>query len=89
MTADNAQSNYSRANVPAIQTLFAKADVTVNSAAQEKLLGDIEQKLIVDYAAVVPTYIETSNFLAGSKLGGVQADGGYGTISPLYAYVKK
>jgi hypothetical protein len=53
------------------------------------LLGDIEQKLIQDYAAVMPTYIETSNFMAGSKLGGVQADGGYGTISPLYAYVKK
>jgi len=89
MTADNAQSNYSRSNVPAIQAMFAKADVTVNSAKQEKLLGDIEQKLIQDYAAVMPTYIETSNFMAGSKLGGVQADGGYGTISPLYAYVKK
>ena len=89
MTAEDSHSNYSRSNVPAIQTLFAKADMTIATAAQEKLLGDIEQKLIQDYAAVVPTYIETSNFMAGSKLGGVQADGGYGTISPLYAYVKK
>lgn len=89
MTAIDAHSNYSRQNVPAIQAMFVKADETVNTAAQEKLLGDIEQKLIVDYAAVVPTYIETSNFMAGSKLGGVQADGGYGTISPLYAYIKK
>ena len=45
--------------------------------------------LVQDDAAVMPTYIETSNFMAGSKLGGVQADGGYGTISPLYAFVKK
>jgi peptide/nickel transport system substrate-binding protein len=89
MTAEDSHSNYSRQNVPAIQTMFAKADLTINTAAQEKLLGDIEQKLIQDYAAVMPTYIETSNFMAGSKLGGVQADGGYGTISPLYAYVKK
>jgi len=89
MTAEDSHSNYSRSNVPAIQTMFAKADLTINTAAQEKLLGDIEQKLIQDYAAVMPTYIETSNFMAGSKLGGVQADGGYGTISPLYAYVKK
>ena len=89
MTAEDSHSNYSRANVPAIQTLFAKADATINTAAQEKLLGDIEQKLIQDDAAVMPTYIETSNFMAGSKLGGVQADGGYGTISPLYAFVKK
>jgi len=89
MTADNAQSNYSRSNVPAIQAMFAKADTTIANAAQEKLLGDIEQKLIQDYAAVMPTYIETSNFLAGSKLGGVQADGGYGTISLLYVSVKR
>jgi len=69
--------------------MFRLADKTVASDAQEKLLGDIEQKLIQDYAAVVPTYIETSNFIVGSGLGGVQADGGYGTISPINAYVKK
>ena len=89
MTAEDSHSNYSRQNVPAIQALFDKASKTISIPAQEKLYGDIEQKLIQDYAAVVPTYIETSNFMAGSKLGGVQADGGYGTISPLYAYVKK
>ncbi len=89
MSKENAESNYSRANVPAIQTLFAQADKTVSTPAQEKLLGDIEQKLIQDYAAVMPTFIETSNFLAGSKVGGLQADGGYGTFSPINAYIKK
>ena len=89
MLATDSHSNYSRSNVPAIQTLFEKADATIATAPQEKLLGDIEQKLIQDYAAVVPLYIETSNFMAGSKLGGVQPDGGYGTISPLYAWLKK
>ena len=89
MTDSDSHSNYSRQNVPAIQKMFEQADMTLNSAKQEKLLGDIEQKLIQDYAAVVPNYIEASNFIVGSKLGGVQADGGYGTISPLYAYVKK
>ena len=69
--------------------MFEQADLTLNSAKQEKLLGDIEQKLVQDYAAVVPMYIEASHFIVGSKLGGVQPDGGYGTISPLYAYVKK
>ena len=89
MTPTDSHSNYSRQNVPAIQALFDKADKTINSAAQEKLLGDIEQKLVQDEAAIVPLYIETSNFMVGSKVGGAQADGGYGTISPLYAYVKK
>ena len=89
MTESDSHSNYSRQNVPAIQALFDKADKTINSSAQEKLLGDIEQKLVQDYAAIVPCYIEASNFIVGSKLGGVQADGGYGTISPLYAFVKK
>ena len=89
MTKVDSHSNYSRQNVPGIQALFRSADKTVSIAAQEKLLGDIEQQLIQNYAAVVPTYIETSNFIVGSGLGGVQADGGYGTISPINAYVKK
>lgn len=89
MTDIDSHSNYSRQNVAAIQALFDKADKTINSAAQEKLLGDIEQKLVQDYAAIVPLYIETSNFMVGSKVGGAQADGGYGTISPLYAFIKK
>ena len=89
MTASDSHSNYSRQNVASIQALFEKADKTINSSAQEKLLGDIEQKLVQDEAAIVPLYIETSNFMVGSKVGGAQADGGYGTISPLYAYVKK
>ncbi len=89
MTKEDSHSNYSRQNVPGIQAMFRLADKTVATDAQEKLLGDIEQKLIQDYAAVVPTYIETSNFIVGSGLGGVQADGGYGTISPINAYVKK
>ncbi len=89
MLATDSHSNYSRQNVPAIQTMFEAADKLVNTAKQEKLLGDIEQKLVQDYAAVVPCYIETSTYMAGPGLGGVQPDGGYGTISPLYAFVKK
>jgi peptide/nickel transport system substrate-binding protein len=89
MTKVDSHSNYSRQNVPGIQAMFRTADKTASISAQEKLLGDIEQKLIQDYAAVVPTYIETSNFIVGSGIGGVQADGGYGTISPINAYVKK
>ncbi len=89
MTKIDSHSNYSRQNVPGIQAMFRTADKTVATAAQEKLLGDIEQQLVQTYAAIVPTYIETSNFIVGSGLGGVQADGGYGTISPINAYVKK
>ena len=89
MTKIDAHSNYSRQNVPGIQALFRAADKAPSIDAQEKQLGDIEQKLVQDYAAVVPLYIETSNFIVGSGLGGVQADGGYGTISPINAYVKK
>ena len=89
MTKEDSHSNYSRQNVPSVQSQFRLADKTVATDAQEKLLGNIEQTLIQTYAAVVPTYIETSNFIVGSGLGGVQADGGYGTISPINAYVKK
>jgi len=89
MTATDAHSDYSRQNVPALQALFAKADLITNPALADKALGNIDQKAIQDYAAVMPAYFETSNFIVGSKLGGVQPDGGYGTISPLAAYVKK
>ena len=89
MTKTDAHSNYSRQNIPGIQALFRNADKASSTDAQETQLGDIEQKLIKDYAAVMPTFIETSNFLVGSGIGGAQADGGYGTLSPLYAYVKK
>jgi peptide/nickel transport system substrate-binding protein len=89
MSATDSHSNYSRQNVPSLQALFAKADQITDPAKADKALGDIDQKAIQDYAAVVPSYFETSNFIVGSKLGGVQADGGYGTLSPLAAYVKK
>ena len=88
MTATDAKSNHSRGNFPDIQALFVKADAAA-PAAQEKLLGDIEQKLIQDKAAHVSVYFEKSNFMAGSKLGGLQVDGGYSTLSVLGAYVKK
>ena len=89
MTKTDAHSNYSRQNIPGIQALFRNSDKASSTDAQETQLGDIEQKLIKDYAAVMPTFIETSNFLVGSGIGGAQADGGYGTLSPLNAYVKK
>jgi len=88
MTPTDAKSNHSRGNFPDIQALFVKADAAA-PAAQEKLLGDIEQKLIQDKAAHVSVYFETSHFMAGSKLGGLQVDGGYSTLSVLGAYVKK
>jgi ABC-type oligopeptide transport system substrate-binding subunit len=87
MIASDSHSNYSRQNDPAIQALFTAA--YANPATLEKSLADIEQKLVQDSASVVPTYIETSNVLYGSKVGGVQADGGYGTTSPINAYIKK
>jgi hypothetical protein len=52
-------------------------------------LGDIEQSLIVDKAAHVSVYFETSHFMAGSKVGGIQVDGGYSSLSVLGAYIKK
>ena len=88
MSADDAKYNYSRGNFPDIQALFKKADAAA-PAAQEKLLGDIEQKLIQDKAAHISIYFEKSNMMAGSKLGGLQIDGGYSTLSVLGAYVKK
>jgi peptide/nickel transport system substrate-binding protein len=88
MSATDAKYNYSRGNFPDIQALFKKADVAA-PAAQEKILGDIEQKLIQDKAAHVSVYFETSNMMAGSKIGGLQVDGGYSTLSVLGAYVKK
>ncbi len=89
MTASDAHSNYSRQNEPSLQLLFEKADLITDAAKSDKALGDIDQKAIVDFAAVMPAYFETSNFIVGSKLGGVKVDGGYGTLSPLAAYVKK
>jgi peptide/nickel transport system substrate-binding protein len=88
MTATDAGSNYSRDNFPDIQALFAKAD-TESQNAQEKTLGDIEQNLIVDKAAVMPVYFETSHQMVGSKVGNAYVENGYGDVSMINAYVKK
>jgi peptide/nickel transport system substrate-binding protein len=88
MSKDDAKSNHSRGNFPDIQKLFAQAD-QLAPAAQEKILGDIEQKLIQDKAAHVSVYFEVSHQMAGSKLGGIQVDGGWGDLSVIGAFVKK
>jgi len=88
MSADDAKSNHSRGNFPDIQKLFEKAD-QLAPAAQEKVLGDIEQQLIQDKAAHVSVYFEISHQMAGSKVGGVQVDNGWGDLSVLGAYIKK
>ena len=88
MTAEDSFNNYSNQNNAAIQAKIAKAKALTNLAARDKAFGDIEQELVQDYASVVPTYVEKSNFLYGSRLGGVKQDLGYGTLSVLNAYVK-
>jgi hypothetical protein len=88
MTPTDAKQNYSRANFADLTTLFEKADKSP-TATQEKILGDIEQNLIEVKAAHLNVYFENSAFMAGSKLGGLQIDGGFSTLSPLGAYVKK
>ena len=88
MAPTDAKSNYSRANFPDITALFAKADNQAQNA-QEKTLGDIEQNLIVDKAAVVPVYFETSHQMVGSKIGNAYVEYGYGDVSMINAYVKK
>ena len=89
MSATDAKSNYSRQNDPAIQALFAATDLMTDVKKSDKALGDIEQKVIQDLAAVVPVYMQIANVIVGSKVGGVQQDGGYGTASPAAAYIKK
>jgi peptide/nickel transport system substrate-binding protein len=88
MTSTDAKSNYSRGNFSDLQKLFTQAD-NAAPAAQEKILGDIEQKLIQDKAAHISIYFERSHQMAGSKLGGIQVDGGWGDLSVIGAYVKK
>jgi peptide/nickel transport system substrate-binding protein len=88
MTSADAKSNYSRGNFSDLQKLFTQADKSA-PAAQEKILGDIEQKLIQDKAAHISIYFERSHQMAGSKLGGIQIDGGWGDLSVIGAYVKK
>ena len=88
MSPEDAKSNQSRGDFADLQKLFVKADTSA-TAAQEKILGDIEQSLIVDKAAHVSVYFETSHYMGGSKIGGLQVDGGYSTLSVLGAYVKK
>ena len=89
MSATDAKSNYSRQNDPAIQALFEATDLMTDVKKSDKALGDIEQKVIQDLAAVVPVYMQIANVIVGSKVGGVQQDGGYGTASPAAAYIKK
>ena len=88
MTAADARQNYSRANFPDLTALFIKADKSP-TATQEKILGDIEQNLVQVKAAHLNVYFENSAFMGGSKLGGLQLDGGFSTLSPLGAFVKK
>ena len=89
MTPTDAKSNYSRQNDPAIQALFAATDLMTDVKKSDKALGDIEQKIIQDLAAVVPVYMQITNAIVGSKVGGVQQEGGFGTVSPAAAYIKK
>lgn len=89
MSATDAKSNYSRQNDSAIQALFAATDVMTDVKKSDKALGDIEQKAIQDLATVVPVYMQIANSVFGSKVGGIQQDGGYGTTSPAAAYIKK
>ena len=89
MTKTDAKSNYSRQNDSAIQKLFEATDSMTDVKKSDKALGDIEQKTIQDLATVVPVYMQIANSIFGSKVGGVQADGGYGTTSPASAYIKK
>jgi peptide/nickel transport system substrate-binding protein len=88
MTSTDSRQNYSRANFPDLKALFIKADKSP-TAVQEKILGDIEQDLVQVKAAHLNIYFENSAFMAGSKLGGLQIDGGFSTLSPLGAFVKK
>ena len=88
MTATDAKQNYSRANFPDLTKLFIQADKSP-TAVQEKILGDIEQNLVQVKAAHLNVYFENSAFMAGSKLGGLQIDGGFSTLSALGAFVKK
>ncbi len=88
MTSTDAKQNYSRANFADLTTLFIKADKST-TAVQEKILGDIEQNLVQVKAAHLNVYFENSAYMAGSKLGGLQIDGGFSTLSPLGAFVKK
>ena len=88
MTPTDARQNYSRANFPDLTKLFIQADKSP-TAVQEKILGDIEQNLVQVKAAHLNVYFENSAFMAGSKLGGLQIDGGFSTLSVLGAFVKK
>jgi len=88
MTAADSRQNYSRANFPDLTALFIKADKSP-TATQEKIRGDIEQNLVQVKAAHLNVYFENSAFMGGSKLGGLQLDGGFSTLSPLGAFVKK
>ena len=88
MTASDSRQNYSRANFKDLTDLFIKADKSP-TATQEKILGDIEQDLVQVKAAHLNIYFENSAFMGGSKLGGLQIDGGFSTLSPLGAWVKK
>lgn len=88
MSAEDSFNNYSNQNDPKYQAMFAKAAQLTDLKARDKAYGDIEQKLVQDAAVIVPTYIEKSNFLFGSGVGGVQVDLGLYSVSILNAYVK-
>jgi peptide/nickel transport system substrate-binding protein len=89
MTDTDGRSNYSRQNVASIQTLFEAADKLTDVKASDKALGDIEQKIVVDQAGVMPAYFQKANALYGSKLGGVQQEIGFGTTSAAGVWIKK
>ena len=89
MTDTDARSNYTRQNVASLQSLFEAADKLTDIKASDKALGDIEQKIIVDQAGVMPAYFQKANALYGSKLGGVQREIGFGTTSAAGVWIKK
>ena len=89
MTDTDARSNYTRQNVASLQSLFEAADKLTDIKASDKALGDIEQKIIVDQAGVMPAYFQKANALYGSKLGGVQQEIGFGTTSAAGVWIKR
>lgn len=89
MSDTDSHSNYTRQNVASIQTLFEAADKLTDIKKSDKALGDIEQKIIVDQAGVMPAFFQNANALYGSKLGGVQQEIGFGTTSAAGVWIKK
>jgi peptide/nickel transport system substrate-binding protein len=75
-------------NVPALNAEFDRI-LALPVAEQGAEWGKLDEKIMREYAPVVPLYVDVMFTIHGSKVGGIFVDSIWGSVAVTNAYVKK